>query len=215
MPRGTLPPISESLPLASLPAPHRSSRRSIAQRSVLPSVQHSALFPLPDSLPFVPIPVSRMAQYVNFSSVHSRLRKQAWCSFDEFRTFVTDFQHVGFYIHANRVRVGEAFARLRERSDLFSASTRFPDDDYVHLDSEFMNAWFTQLMNAVDLPNRMIEKGTSGDTGLMSLNDAKRSFDVAFQKLASVLRLTTDAALATHGVYSRTSFETTFALNWQ
>ena len=58
-------------------------------------------------------------------------------------------------------------------------TARFPDDFFVSLGGP-LRSYFEQLMGAVDLPDRALERSNTGtEHGVTSITDAKRSFDVA------------------------------------
>nr|QWC36452.1 putative coat protein [Bemisia tabaci virga-like virus 1] len=150
--------------------------------------------------------------YQNWGPQHRRLQNMAWCSSASLRTFVHDYQHVGFYIHINRRRVLEAYQALRGQAP-FNRETRFPeDDDYVWIDGP-LKKWFEQALQALDLPDRAIEKGGERSVDV-SMSDAKRSYDVAMQKIAAFLACRTSLELSKLGIYDRETFESNEGLNW-
>lgn len=139
--------------------------------------------------------------YHNFSDDHRLLADQCWCSFVHFKQFVFDYQFLGFYVIANRDLIREAYVKLRGPAP-FSSTTRFPDDFFVFLGGP-LRSYFEQLMCAIDLPKHNIN------------NDAKRSFDIAFQQLATVAFEFNVRKLRTQGVYHREAFEEVFGLEWR
>ena len=151
--------------------------------------------------------------YINFSVKHRLLVAQGWCSFSDFCQFVADHQFLGFHIVPNRNRVREAYIRLRGSAP-FSSTARFPDDFFVALGGP-LRSYFEQLLCALDLPDRALERSGQNDFGINSLSDAKRTYDVAFQRLATISVEFDINKLAAQGVYCRETFESTFALEWR
>nr|UDL14010.1 MAG: coat protein [Xiangshan martelli-like virus 2] len=153
--------------------------------------------------------------YTNYTTRHMLLAKQAWCTFDDMIRFVRQHQHSGFHVKACRTAVLEAYNRLGGDAP-FSRTVRFPDDIYVHLDNDVLSGYLSQIMAAIDLPDRQIERsvGSTVEYGINSLSDAKRSYDVAFARLAASLRAINLKKLSEVGVYDRENFEAAFELTW-
>lgn len=155
--------------------------------------------------------------YENFPSSIRLLAKHNFCTFDDLMDFVNEYQHIGFHVKANRYRVVEAFNRLRGVAP-FSATIRFPEEFYVHLDNPSVKVWTEQMFQALDLPDRVLERGSVGSSvevmGINSLTDAKRSFDVAMSRMSAIVRCVDVIQLEKYGVYDRDSFERVYSLRW-
>lgn len=152
--------------------------------------------------------------YHNFSVKHKLLADQCWCSFADFNQFISDYQFLGFYGVGNRDRIREACIKLRGPAP-FSSTKRFPDDFFVFLGGS-LRPHFEQLMRAVDLPDPAFGRSNVGPKhGITNTNDAKRSFDVAFQRLATVAFEIDVTKLQAQGVYHREAFEEVFKLEWR
>jgi hypothetical protein len=151
--------------------------------------------------------------YVNFSAKHRLLVAQAWCSYSDFCRFVASHQFLGFHVVANRNRVREAYANLRGPAP-FSSTARFPDDFFVALGGP-LRTYFEQLLCAIDIPDHIMERNASNELGINSLSDAKRAYDIAFQRLATVSVEVEQMKLAANGVYCRETFESAYSLEWR
>jgi hypothetical protein len=151
--------------------------------------------------------------YHNFSVSHRLLAAQGWCSFADFTRFVADHQFLGFHTVANRNQICEAYVKLRGPAP-FSSTARFPDDFFLLLGGP-LRSYFEQLLCAIDLPDRAFERSNVGPKrGITRTTDTKRSFDVAFQRLATVAVECNVAKLRNQGVYCRETFESAFELKW-
>lgn len=109
-----------------------------------------------------------------------------------------------------------AYNKLRGPAP-FSQTTRFPDDLFVHLDNDALKLWFEQLLHALDMPDRMMERDRTAVvdiTSVTTVTDAKRAFDIAFSRLAEIVRSVDIGVLNKYGVYDRLTFEKTFGLSW-
>lgn len=155
--------------------------------------------------------------YEVYPSSIKLLAKHNFCTFDDFMDFVNEYQHIGFHVKANRYRVTEAFNRLRGVAP-FSATIRFPEEFYVHMDNPSVKVWTEQMLQALDLPDRVVKRGTVGSSmemmGINSLTDAKRSYDVAMSRLSAIVRCVDVVQLEKYGIYDRDSFERSFSLRW-
>nr|UDL14012.1 MAG: hypothetical protein [Xiangshan martelli-like virus 3] len=155
--------------------------------------------------------------YTIFPRRVANMRRGAWCTLDDLWRFVDDNQHIGFHIRSNRQKLVEAYSALRQGAP-FSRTQRFPENEtWVHLDSMKISQEINQVLNACDLPDRLIEKGKTSSTeemGMSSLSDAKRAFEMAFRKLWTYLRVVEESELMDVGIYEREYFESAFGLLW-
>lgn len=139
------------------------------------------------------------------------LSKQRFVEYDALLEFVSTHRFIQFNVKANRDRIRTAFSSLRVAAP-FARTVRFPADvPYVHLENTSIDCWLTQLLQALDLPDRAIER-SAGSTGEGGVNDAKRSANVAFNELHRVL--CNLESMTSNGVYERASFEEHFSLVW-
>lgn len=162
-------------------------------------------------VPLVQFPVvviDPIMVYSPYSAAVKLLQRHAWCTLTDLSDFVRAFQFVGFHVHANRRRVADAYQMLRAHAP-FKVDVRFPDEFYVHLDGP-VTVWFEQLLTSLDLPDRQMEREGSH----FNNNDAKRAFDVAFSRLAAVVRSVDVETLAKEHIYDRETFEATYHLQW-
>ncbi|CAL1672625.1 unnamed protein product [Lasius platythorax] len=124
--------------------------------------------------------------YRDFGVQHRLLAKQPFTSYDEFYKLVHNFQYASFHTKATRDRVRDAWQSLVQPAP-FSRTVRFPDKFCVHLSATALRVWVNQMMHALDLPDRAVERGqVSGPAHEQSLYDAKRAFDVAIDNLAKI-----------------------------
>ncbi|GLV46440.1 hypothetical protein CBL_20779 [Carabus blaptoides fortunei] len=119
-------------------------------------------------------------KYVCFPSAMRLLQLHKFYGFDEFAKFIRDLQHTQFHVRVMRDRVRE-FCQQLESPAPFAEDVRFPDKFYVHLGDGNIRLLINQLIHSLDLPFRLLEKGTK-EVG-NSLSDAKRSFDAAVDEL--------------------------------
>ncbi|KAG7196839.1 hypothetical protein KM043_016461 [Ampulex compressa] len=152
------------------------------------------------------------------------MMKHGWTSYDDFARFVNTYRHVGFHVKHNRDQIRVAAEGLRGPAP-YARRTRFEEDDFfVHLGNDVLDGHLSQVLTAMDLPDRMSERSgvrsfasdgsSASDTQFRNLSDAKRAFDVAFAKLAGLLRLTDPKTMVASGIYCRETFEAEFQLEW-
>lgn len=142
------------------------------------------------------------------------LRMRKFCSLEDLQDFVIEFKHCGFNVKANRDRVVSSYNNIL-RPAPFSSTTRFPVEHWVDMFNHHLTPWFEQLLNACDLPDRMLERSTTTEATSFSLNDAKRAYDKAFSKLSGMVFETDEGKLVSYGIYDRAHFEAHFSLTWQ
>lgn len=148
-------------------------------------------------------------QYEPWNIQKKILTKQRFVKYKTLLDFVDNHRFIQFNVKANRDRIRGAYAALPTKAP-FDRTIRFPEDDiYVHLDDGALDSWMSQLLQALDLPDRAIEKGTSSGT---DVGDAKRSANVAFNELHKIL--VNVESLDKNGIYDRQSFESAFGLRW-
>nr|WPV62269.1 MAG: coat protein [Wufeng shrew martellivirus 1] len=150
--------------------------------------------------------------YTTYSVRAKLAARHQWMLFDDLSAFVRQHQFIGFHVKANRDRIRDAFIQMRGTAP-YSRSVRFPEDFYVHLGDRGVRTWIEQLLHALDLPDRLVERGRIGENE-NSLYDAKRAFDVAFSNLATIVDSTDERTLLENGVYERASFEAAFVCVW-
>lgn len=140
-------------------------------------------------------------------------RVHSFCSFQALSAFVHAHRLMGFYHHVNRVNMIGAYQALRSPAP-FGEHARFPDnDDYVDLDHVALRSIFDQITGACDLDDRRVNSNVPGSSS-SSLSDAKRSFEVSFNKLRDFVVETKADLLVNVGIYSRESFEEAMSLVW-
>lgn len=150
-----------------------------------------------------------MAKYIPWGVPQKILSKQRFVDYDLLLDFINTHRFIQFNVKANRDRIRSAYYSLPVVAP-FSVCVRFPDDKlYVHLDNGSVDSWLAQLLHALDLPDRAIEKSTGT---FMDPADAKRAANVAFNELHNLL--CNVEALAANGIYDRSSFEEKFKLTW-
>lgn len=151
--------------------------------------------------------------YHNFKAKHTFLADSCWCSFADFKQFVFYYQSLDFSVVENRDRVREACVKLR-CSAPFSLTKRFPDEFFMFFEGVFYKH-FEQLMGAVDLPDTAFgHSSVEPMHGITNTTDEKQSFDVAFQRFATIVSESDVKKLQSHGIYCRDSFEKRFNLEW-
>lgn len=139
------------------------------------------------------------------------LSKQRFVEYDALLEFVASHRFIQFNVKANRDRIRTAFSSLRTAAP-FARTARFPDSTpIVHLENTAIDCWLTQLLQALDLPDRAMEKNPAGSVE-GTANDAKRSANVAFNELHRVLCNLEN--MASNGIYDRSTFEEHFGLSW-
>lgn len=148
--------------------------------------------------------------YTPWGMAQRILSKQRFVEYDAMLEFVASHRFIQFNVKANRDRIRTAFAALRTAAP-FAQTIRFPaNTPYVHLENTSIDCWLTQLLQALDLPDRAMERSASGTDS--SVSDAKRSANVAFNELHRVL--CNLEHLAANGIYDMVSFEEHFNLVW-
>lgn len=139
------------------------------------------------------------------------LCKQRFVEYDSLLEFVASHRFIQFNVKANRDRIRTAFSSLRVAAP-FARTVRFPADvPYVHLENTSIDCWLTQVLQALDLPDRAIERN-AGPSGEGGVSDAKRSANVAFNELHRVLCNLEN--MTANGIYERQTFEEHFSLTW-
>lgn len=150
----------------------------------------------------------------SYGALNSKMRlmeRQQYVSLNDFVRFLRDAAYTSFFVHANRERIrSDYFAILGPCP--FPQNRRFPEDFFVSVSSGKIRVWLNQMMQAMDMPDRHIERDNAGVFG--NLNDAKRAFAVAVNNLLGLAECVDDAILADSGIYSRETFERTFNLTW-
>lgn len=150
--------------------------------------------------------------YQNYNSRVILLAKQNFALFDDVVKLVREMNVSAFYLKANRDRFRSEYCSLLRRAP-FGRELRFPEDDlYVHVNNRNFERMIGCIMHALDLPDRMMEKGR--DVDLTSVNDAKRNFNVNVDLLLQKLNSVDVTELCDVGVYCRETFESTYNLTW-
>lgn len=152
-------------------------------------------------------PRSDKMTYTPWDFSREVLAAQRFCPYVTLMDFVTQHRFLQFNVKANRDRIRSDYMAI-PCSAPFNQSVRFPEAIYVHLDHPAIDGWLTQMLQALDLPDRQIEKGN----GSSDSADAKRSANVAFNELHKLLINTEQ--LVSNGIYNRASFETKYGLTW-
>lgn len=145
-----------------------------------------------------------------YSNWRPAITRREFCLFSDFIKFVRYYQHIGFHWDTNRKCLVSAYEDLRcGRRTPFSETERFPEDKvYLDLDNEAIRSNIDKILSACDLPDRV-------DESSRLVQDAKRSFDVAFFNLRKIIHDSDEQNLLKHGVYSRESFEAFYGLVWE
>lgn len=132
-------------------------------RTKLPrrKVNSPSLPPEPVVLPSPTEVVSpTMAKYTPWGLSQRILAKQRFVDYDLLLDFINAHRFIQFNVKANRDRIRATYYALPTAAP-FSSTVQFPDDKlYVHLDNGSIDSWLTQLLHALDLPDRAMEKST-------------------------------------------------------
>lgn len=155
----------------------------------------------------------RMSYGDSWNAKMRRVMSMKWVSLNDFSRWVKEFQYASFFVKANRDRVREAYLSLNGEAPARS-DKRFPSDIFVVMLSQAsLRIWVDQALHAIDLPDRMMERN-SGNVDYAGMNDAKRSYDVAMDKLSRLCDLLDENELCESGIFCRETFESHFQLVW-
>lgn len=158
---------------------------------------------------------TREMSYQNWAEQPARIvqMRHKFCPMSDFLDFVETSHGAGFFVHASRLNIISQAQELRGPAP-FAEKVRFPADvEYVDLDHKTIRPHIAQLVDSCELPDRQLNASANGHSS-SSLSDAKRSFDVALRKLRDIAKETDMQQLPKKGVFTRETFEATYALQW-
>lgn len=156
------------------------------------------------------VPLEEMAvpaHYEPYSDAARLLARQRFVALDAFCSFLSDAQFASFYIHAERERIKAAYSELLGRAP-YSEHLRFPEHGmFVAVSHASVRTLLNQMMHALEFPDRYMGEGAGNGNYRASLNDQKRSYDVAVDRLLAKMESVEVTKLHENGVYNRAYFE--------
>lgn len=157
------------------------------------------------------IPVDRMAnRYTPYPNSCRLMEMHDWISFGDLRRWVRNIRSNQFNVKASRDMMRTLYDQIEVIPDPFSETKRFPMNYLVWNASTPVSNLIDLVLNSIDLPDRAMNK----DHVNFDLSDAKKSFEVAVQRLNNTINAISDSQLAESGIYSRDTFEASFGATW-
>lgn len=165
----------------------------------------------------VPPPVREVqrvsSRYVPWSDDLELFTAHNFCPLADLRNFVHTYLPLPFSVHSNRARVLQAIIALRNPAP-FSETTRFPERGfYADLDGTSLSPIMSALIYACDAGDRAVNVHGQ-QTHIQAQHDIRRSYEVNFQQLHTIVYCCRADELTRSGVLSRRSFEQVHTLSW-
>lgn len=118
-----------------------------------------------------------------------------------------------FHVRSDRDDIRDAILNLYVPAP-FDLHTRFPDELFVLTNDPLISSSLDSMMNALDLPDRIIERSPVTESLQRNLFDSKRAYNVAFKKLRDFTQIIDPNVLGSYGIYNCVSFERRYHLTW-
>lgn len=183
----------------------------VAGSSRIPSV--TTLAKKADLPPIVHKERRMASRYVPWSDDLELFTAHNFCPLADLRNFVHTYMPLPFSVHSNRARVLQAIIALRKPAP-FGETVRFPERGFfADLDGTSLSPVISALIYACDAGDRAANVHGQ-QTHIQAQHDIRRSYEVNFQQLHTLVYCCRSDELTRTGVLSRRTFEQVHSLRW-
>ncbi|XP_055839227.1 uncharacterized protein LOC129907166 [Episyrphus balteatus] len=148
-----------------------------------------------------------MGSYKHFNESMKLMSYRQFMHFLDLNHWVSMAIVSNFFCENSREKLRASYSQIQLPSRMFSPEERFPAGYYASLGNSEIGLATTAAIRALDLP--------LSDTPLDSnFWAAKQSFDNALNKIIEIVDCVDPKKLIEKGIYSQSTFESTFGLNW-
>ncbi|XP_055921206.1 uncharacterized protein LOC129952578 [Eupeodes corollae] len=156
--------------------------------------------------------MEKMGSYKQFNESMKLMSHQKFMHFLDLNHWVSRAIVLDFFSESDRNALRASYSDIQLPARMFSPEERFPVGYYASLGNSEIGLATTAAIRALDLPS--VRTPLSFNYVPIDIWAAKQSFDSALNKIIEIVDCVDPKKLIERGVYSQSTFESTFGLTW-